>query len=235
MKLEFSSFFSLIQNIEFDSFSKDSIYTSILNLLASSFLGYLLGIIYINYGKTISNRESLGNIFPLLSVTTMIVITVVKSSLALSLGLVGALSIVRFRTPVKEPEELVFLFCSIALGLGIGANQYLFSFFAFLAISTISILKKRSKSIRSRIGSFTMFIYFPKDSDKTLIIQKISENTNSVLLKSFNENIGNKSELVLNITLDNFKSIDNLSEALKKISAEIGIEIIDTSKIIGGV
>ena len=80
-----------------------------------------------------------------------------------------------------------------------------------------------------------MFIYFPKDSDKALIIQKISENTNSVLLKSFNENIGNKSELVLNITLDNFKSIDNLSEALKKISAEIGIEIIDTAKIIGGV
>ena len=232
--MELYCFFSIIQNIEYDSFSKDSIFISILNLIASSFLGYLLGIIYINYVKTISNRESLGNIFPLLSVTTMIVITVVKSSLALSLGLVGALSIVRFRTPVKEPEELVFLFCSIALGLGIGANQYLFSFFAFLVISIIAVLKKRSKSKSSRLGSFTMFTYFPKDSDKELIIQKISENTNSVLLKSFNENIDNKSELVLNITVENFKSIDNLSKALKKISPEIGIEIVDTSKIIGG-
>ena len=80
-----------------------------------------------------------------------------------------------------------------------------------------------------------MFIYFPKDSDKELIIKKISENTNSVLLKSFNENIGNKSELVFNITVDNFRSIDNISGALKEISPEIGIEIIDTSKIIGGV
>ena len=79
-----------------------------------------------------------------------------------------------------------------------------------------------------------MFTYFPKDSDKELIIQKISENTNFVLLKSFNENIDNKSELVLNITVENFKSIDNLSKALKKISPEIGIEIVDTSKIIGG-
>ena len=48
---------------------------------------------------------------------TTLVIAVVKSSLALSLGLVGALSIVRFRTPVKEPEELTYLFFSIALGL----------------------------------------------------------------------------------------------------------------------
>ena len=46
-----------------------------------------------------------------------------KSSLALSLGLVGALSIVRFRTPIKEPEELAYLFICIAMGLGLGANQ----------------------------------------------------------------------------------------------------------------
>ena len=50
---------------------------------------------------------------------------VVKSSLALSLGLVGALSIVRFRTPIKEPEELVYLFLAIALGLGYAAGHTL--------------------------------------------------------------------------------------------------------------
>ena len=50
-------------------------------------------------------------------------ITIVKSSLALSLGLVGALSIVRFRAAIKEPEELVYLFLIIATGLGCGAGQ----------------------------------------------------------------------------------------------------------------
>jgi len=47
--------------------------------------------------------------------TTMLVISIVKSSLALSLGLVGALSIVRFRSAIKEPEELVYIFLSMAI------------------------------------------------------------------------------------------------------------------------
>ena len=58
-----------------------------------------------------------------ISIVTFLVITVVKSSLALSLGLVGALSIIRFRTPIKEPFELSYLFLSIAIGLGFGAGQ----------------------------------------------------------------------------------------------------------------
>ncbi len=66
-------------------------------------------------------------------------ILVVKTSLALSLGFVGALSIIRFRTPIKEPEELIYLFLSIGLGLGYGANQTLI---------TISI-KRFSKYIQS--------------------------------------------------------------------------------------
>jgi hypothetical protein len=53
----------------------------------------------------------------------MMVITVVQQSLALSLGLVGALSIIRFRTPIKEPEELTYLFLAVAIGLGMGANE----------------------------------------------------------------------------------------------------------------
>jgi len=65
----------------------------------------------------------------------------VKSSLALALGLVGALSIVRFRTPIKEPEELAYLFLAIAIGLGLGADQTLptvtASVFVLLAIALV--------------------------------------------------------------------------------------------------
>ena len=63
---------------------------------------------------------------------------VIKFSLALSLGLVGALSIVRFRAAIKEPEELVYLFFIIGIGLANGANQFLVSILATLI--TISIL-----------------------------------------------------------------------------------------------
>ncbi len=75
----------------------------------------------------------------MLAVTTMIIITIVKSSLALSLGLVGALSIVRFRSAIKEPEELTYLFLTIAIGLGFGADQRLATIigFAFLTLFLI--------------------------------------------------------------------------------------------------
>ena len=58
----------------------------------------------------LSNKEYFSDLFIPLSIITCLVITVIKFSLALSLGLVGALSIVRFRAAIKEPEELIYLF-----------------------------------------------------------------------------------------------------------------------------
>jgi Domain of unknown function (DUF4956) len=78
---------------------------------------------YIRFAKVLANKRKFAHVLIGLSVTTFLVITVIKTSLALSLGLVGALSIIRFRTPIKEAEELVYLFIAIAVGLGIGANQ----------------------------------------------------------------------------------------------------------------
>jgi len=74
---------------------------------------------------------------------------IVKSSLALSLGLVGALSIVRFRAAIKEPEELIYLFLIIAIGLGCGANQLIITsvgiFFSLFIIMFYSGYVRRSK------------------------------------------------------------------------------------------
>jgi len=102
-----------------------SLETLLVNLIISILLSSLIGWCYIRYGKSFSNRAQLAHILPLLAMITVLVISVVKSSLALSLGLVGALSIVRFRTAIKEPEELIYLFMAIAIGLGLGADQRL--------------------------------------------------------------------------------------------------------------
>lgn len=88
-------------------------------------LGFYVRALYRRFATTISNRETLSAVFPLLTVATILVIFVVKSSLALSLGLVGALSIVRFRAAIKEPEEIVYLFCCIAIGLALGAEYHM--------------------------------------------------------------------------------------------------------------
>ena len=93
------------------------------NLGIGLILSFLVAWYYEHYSQSLSNRHKFAQLLPVLTLTTAIVISIVKSSLALSLGLVGALSIVRFRTAIKEPEELIFLFIAIAIGLGVGADQ----------------------------------------------------------------------------------------------------------------
>jgi hypothetical protein len=95
----------------------------LLNLAVGLLLSLILRWHFLRFAGTLSNRAEFAQVFPFIILTTVLIITVVKSSLALSLGLVGALSIVRFRTPVKEPEELAYLFMAIAMGLGLGADQ----------------------------------------------------------------------------------------------------------------
>ena len=88
-------------------------------------MSFIVREFYIRRSFSLTGKMHIGSIIPVLSTVVFLVIIVVKSSLALSLGLVGALSIVRFRTPIKEPEELVYLFLAIAIGLGNAAGQIL--------------------------------------------------------------------------------------------------------------
>ena len=101
-KVGLDSFFASDNYISIESF--------IFNLILAFILSYIFSKIYIKYGRSLSNRSSFSENFSLITMTTMTIIAIVKSSLALSLGLVGALSIVRFRTALKEPEELAYTF-----------------------------------------------------------------------------------------------------------------------------
>lgn len=103
----------------------------LINSIAIIVLCWILGLTYQKVARSLSNRKDFAANFMILAFTTMLIITIVKSSLALSLGLVGALSIVRFRAAIKEPEELAFIFFSISIGLGLGANQLVIVLVAF--------------------------------------------------------------------------------------------------------
>lgn len=114
----------------------------LLNLGMGLILSLIVAWYYTRYGASLSNRSQFSPILPILTMITLLVITIVKSSLALSLGLVGALSIVRFRTAIKDPEELIFLFFAIAIGLGLGADQRIPTLAAFSAIMAYLIGRK---------------------------------------------------------------------------------------------
>ena len=144
--------FFINQNIQID------LQGFILSLLCAAILSFLVQLFYIRYSSTLSNRKEFAKTFVVLGVTTCIVIMIVKSSLALSLGLVGALSIVRFRAAIKEPEELVYLFLIIAIGLGCGANQLIIIttgiFFSLVIIMLYSgYLKSSKKNLDEKINA----------------------------------------------------------------------------------
>ena len=114
-----------------------------LTLVGYLLLGGIMAIyvrwLYRRFGASPSDADSITRVFPLLTLVTIGVISVVKSSMALSLGLVGALSIVRFRAAIKEPEELVYLFLCIGVGLGLGAGQPLLSL-ALIGVASVYIV-----------------------------------------------------------------------------------------------
>ena len=121
-------------NVPFDEF--------LFNILIVALLTTILRFYYIRFGNAISNRRKFANNFLPLALGTLLIIMIVKSSIALSLGLVGALSIVRFRAAIKDPEELTYLFIAIGLGLAGGANQPILAIVAFLLIVSLLYLNR---------------------------------------------------------------------------------------------
>ena len=130
------------------------LYELIKSLLLSVFYALILSFVISRYSRLIGDRSQYTLVMLTLIPTMVLVITIVKSSLALSLGLVGALSIVRFRTPIKEPEELVYLFIAIAIGLGLGANQRIATTISFLFTMLILVLWGHFRKTHSPQGMF---------------------------------------------------------------------------------
>ena len=153
------------QNIPLDEF--------FLNIIVVAILVSLLGMFYTRFGNSLSNRQKFSDTFLPLGLATLLVIMIVKSSIALSLGLVGALSIVRFRAAIKDPEELTYLFFVIGIGLAGGANQPILAVIAFLVIIVILFIRKLiSKKIAFKTQN-KMFINIQTDQDDLEAIAKI--------------------------------------------------------------
>jgi hypothetical protein len=119
-----------------------------LYLVMGGLMSLYVRFLYRRFGASANDADSVTRVFPLLTLVTIGVISVVKSSMALSLGLVGALSIVRFRAAIKEPEELVYLFLCIGIGLGLGAGQPLLAIVLLLVSSVFIVSMHRGTQSR---------------------------------------------------------------------------------------
>jgi len=147
---------------------------------------------YLKVGRALNDKDYFSDTFIPLAIITTLVITVVKFSLALSLGLVGALSIVRFRAAIKEPEELVYLFFVIAIGLANGANQFLLSIISTLIIVFFLIIRNTFMKKGNKDGNFgsdanIISINISKDAKNIdTIVDELRNNFKYLKLKSAN-------------------------------------------------
>lgn len=202
-------------------------------LILTVIAAYAVKLVYTSHGQSLSNRRAFSNLFIPLALTTMVVITIVKSSLALSLGLVGALSIVRFRAAIKEPEELVFLFVSIMIGLGFGANQVITTLLgtAFLLLALVSFRKLSNTSLDNN----AMFLTISKTNNGSLNSKKITEIVGEyavdVDLKRM-EQTPVSSELAFVTSFIKSSDLTDLQDRLLEEDNALEIRFLDTSKVI---
>lgn len=204
-----------------------SLFSLVLGLLLAAVMAYVLSKVYVKYGTSLSNRSKFASNFLLLATTTTLIITVVKSSLALSLGLVGALSIVRFRAAIKEPEELAFLFLNIGVGLGLGANQFLITVVSFTIICVLFVARQSSKKKKiDQNLSLTITSKRPGKATLNNITKILSNHCSSVHLKRFDvsENIIEASFFV---TFDSFSKLTKVKKDLGALSSSVRLTYLD--------
>ena len=202
-----------------------------LSLFLTALLSFSLARIYVRHGTALSNRRMFANNFVIIATTTMFIITVIKSSLALSLGLVGALSIVRFRAAIKEPEELAYLFLNIAIGLGMGADQHLITIVAFCMIVGVIILRSGSHEAASAQNTFfTITNYNPEKGSLEKIVDILKKYSLAVDLKRVDET----KEVLEASFLVEFKDMGSLHQAkqeLHRLSGSVKVTFLDNKGV----
>lgn len=204
----------------------------LLNLALTGLLAHLLGRLYARYGTSLSNKKMFAANFELIAITTMVIITIVKSSLALSLGLVGALSIVRFRAAIKEPQELAYIFLNIALGLGFGADQRVVTIIGFAFVVAVIWGKDYLRSADSqRSLNFTVLAENPMGISIDRIVETIMPHCKELEMKRLDEN-KNYLEAAFVAQFNNFTDLNKARTALHGLDDSIQISFLDQNGII---
>ncbi len=202
-----------------------------LNLVLGILLSTVCAWHYSKRAKKKVLRRDLGLVLPVIALTTLLVISVVKSSLALSLGLVGALSIVRFRTPIKEPEELAYIFLAIAVGLSLGADQREAAALAVVVILAIISLTDfiRSKN-KPTEGNLLITLDLPFDESVTNALEQATSMLREICQDVNLRRIDKRPDCVSLTCIGDFEDLDEIqkfSEAFEKAFPKGRFTLID--------
>jgi len=174
---------------------KDIIEASMLNLnsgshlsLADVFIALSVTLIcaliilwtYKNTYQGVLYQQSFGVTLVLAALVTTSVIMVISGNLVLSLGMVGALSIVRFRAAVKDPLDIVFIFWAISIGIANGVAYWKVSFSATIFLTIVMLMMKKAPTLSTPF----LLVLKLKVNDDNSIFKVIKSNVKKVKLKN---------------------------------------------------
>ena len=181
-----------------ESFAGFSLKDSLIGLGASFLIGLFIFFIYAKSFSGVVYSMSFNVSLVLMTMITALIILGVTSNVVLSLGMVGALSIVRFRSAIKEPIDIVFLFWAISEGILCGAGLLPLALLGAPVIGGLLLLFSLRKE---RSDPFLLIVRFddPKAEDK---ITKIAEKSVRRLRLKSTSVIGDETELILEVRLD---------------------------------
>lgn len=175
------SFNDIFKSSFLENVSEFSMLDTLIGLAAALVIGLFIFLIY---KKTLTGMlYSSGFALTLvgLSLVTTLVIMAVTSNVVLSLGMVGALSIVRFRTAIKEPVEIVFLFWSLAVGIVIGAGMIPLAVIGSAIIGVILLLLANRKI---RNNPYILVMSCADETAETAALEMLGKTTAHYVVKS---------------------------------------------------
>jgi len=195
----------------------------VLNLLVSLVLGIAIALTYRQAFVGILFQKSFAIALVLTTLVTTMVIMVISGNLVLSLGMVGALSIVRFRAAIKDPIDIVYMFWAVGVGIANGVGVYSISLISSLLISIILIYISR----------------FPSKPNSKLIVVKgsiihstaVCEKIESIGRRSVNQKSlsSNKNTFEAVYESQDNSSVNRISQELKNLKKDIEVRIISYS------
>lgn len=142
----------------------------ILNLVISFVISLWVLFIYKRSYQTTVYNKSFAMTLPVSALVTAMVIMAVASNIVLSLGMVGALSIVRFRTAIKNPLDTIFMFWTIGVGITVGANSWLLAVIGSLCIGLCILLVQ---SMELFTTPFILIVRISGDFDEDLLLEGV--------------------------------------------------------------
>lgn len=196
------------------SFIENASAVSMLDMVVALFLAFAVGVlIFMVYKKTFKGvmySSNFGLLLIALPIITALVILAVTSNIVLSLGMVGALSIVRFRTAIKDPLDIAFLFWSIAVGIVLAAGLISLAVFGSLFIGGIMVLYASRKTYDT---PYILLINLVDETTEAKVVNYLKKHVKKQVIKSKSVS-GGAIELNYEIRLKNDKTgfINHLSE-----------------------